>query len=150
MSVGDRQDSSSYIEKSDALGTLIIAGVRDSTVTVNKVAFAEGQDTDVLTLCYFDFNSSVPRSVSDRDLDAVRAAIRAGIPVSLVASTDNLGTEESNRNLAKKRAAAVADLLGLDSQKIAVVTKVTTNADNVTPMSRFSNRSVRAVLPRQR
>ena len=150
VSIGDREDSASYIEKSDALGTLIIAGVRDSTVTVNKVAFAEGQDGDVLTLCYFDFNSSVPRTVSDRDVDAVRAAIRAGVPVSLVASTDNLGTEESNRNLARKRAAAVVDLLGVDAQKISVVTKVTTNGDNATPMSRISNRSVRAVLSRQR
>lgn len=149
VSVGNREDSS-FVETSDNLGQLIIAGVRDSVVTVNKVAFTDSQEGDVLTLCYFDFNSSAPRSVSDRDLEAVRSAFRAGVAVSLVASTDNLGTEESNRNLAKKRAATVAELLGVDAQKISVVTKVTTNADNATPMSRISNRSVRAVLPRQR
>lgn len=147
VSVGKREDSA-YIEQSDFLGTPIMAGVLDSTVTVNKVAFANGQDGDVLTLCYFDFNSSVARSVSDRDIEAVRAAIRSGASVSLVASTDNLGTEESNRNLAKKRAAAVAELLGVDAQKVSIIIKVTANTDNATPMSRISNRSVRAILPR--
>ncbi|MBU3678045.1 MAG: hypothetical protein FGM32_00370 [Candidatus Kapabacteria bacterium] len=143
VSVGDRQVS-------DVQERFVIAGVRDSTVTIGKVAFTDIQDGDVRTLCYFDFNSSVPRTVSDRDVDAVRAAILAGSAVSFVASTDNLGTEESNRNLAKKRAAAVAELLGVDAQKISIVTKITSGADNATPMSRISNRSVRAVLPRQR
>ncbi|MFM8770901.1 MAG: hypothetical protein ACKOE4_02600 [Candidatus Kapaibacterium sp.] len=149
VSVG-KEDDSAFVQTSDHLGKAIFAGVRDSTITVNKVAFADTQEGDVLSLCYFDFNSSAPRSFSDRDVEVVRTAIRAGVAVSLVASTDNLGTEESNRNLAKKRAAAVAELLGVDAQKISVVTKVTTNADNATPMSRISNRSVRAVLPRQR
>ncbi|MEY3385712.1 MAG: OmpA family [Bacteroidota bacterium] len=130
---------------------ILKAGYYDSTVTLRRVvdSFVTGASLARI-LCYFDFNSSALLNVNERELDVVRAALRTGSEVTLVASTDNIGTVESNKGLARKRAEAVAELLGADASRIRFETIVTQDEVNRTPMGRVGNRCVRAIIKERR
>jgi hypothetical protein len=138
-SVGD-------VRSSDAAVRAVVEGIADESVEVRRLDGRQGED--LVTLSYFDFNSSSPRAVNQSQLDVVRAAVRNGSSVTLVASTDNIGTEESNRQLAQKRAQAVLTLLGVRSDRLSIRIDVTEDDANRSPMGRVSNRSVRASISR--
>jgi hypothetical protein len=83
--------------------------------------------------------------VDQGSLESVRTALRSGASVTLIASTDNIGTEESNRLLAQKRAQAVMNMLGR-SERVTIRIDVTADDANGSPMDRVFNRSVRALI----
>ncbi len=134
------------VRSSDATLRAIVEGIADESIDVRRLDGRQGEE--LVTLSYFDFNSSTPRMVSQSQLDVVRNALRSGASVTLVASTDNIGTIESNRQLAQKRAQAIVALIGVRSDRLNVRIDVTEDDANRTPMGRVSNRSVRASIAR--
>jgi outer membrane protein OmpA-like peptidoglycan-associated protein len=127
----------------DARVLVLMPSTAEKTIDVTTMDDRQGQD--VRTLSYFDFNSSAPKMVDQGSLEAVRTALRSGASVTLIASTDNIGTEESNRLLAQKRAQAVMNMLGR-SERVTIRIDVTADDANGSPMDRVFNRSVRAQI----
>jgi len=101
------------------------------------------------TLCYFDFNSSTIASFNEQAFAELSAAVAAGKGVELIATTDHLGTDASNADLASKRAAAAVERLltrGIPKDRITVGTYQSKARENSTPMDRIANRSVKIVI----
>lgn len=131
------------VASQDAQVRTLLASTEEKTVDVLTLDDRQGQD--VQTLSFFDFNSSTPKMIDQIGLETVRRALRSGASVTLIASTDNIGTEESNRQLAQKRAQAVMALFGR-SDRVTIRIDVTSDDANVSPMDRVFNRSVRALI----
>lgn len=132
------------VVSSDVVTRVLVAG-KEETTTLERELVADSSG-EIFTLSYFDFNSSIPRATSPQDLAKVRSALQRGQSITLLASTDNIGTEESNRMLAQRRAQSVLRLLGGSPDRVSIEVVVTDGSSNITPMGRVANRSVRAVV----
>ena len=135
------------VVSTDVASRTLVAGSEETTIIQRALTtHSAGQ---IYTLSYFEFNSSTPRATSPQDLAEVQSALQRGQSVTLIASTDNIGTEESNRMLAQRRAQSVIKLLGVSPDRVSIEVVVTDNASNASPMGRVANRSVRAVVRSQ-
>lgn len=101
------------------------------------------------TLCYFEFNSSTITSFNEQAFATLQQALANGKRVELVATTDHLGTDVSNAELAARRAAAALEKLqsmGITKNKIAIGTYQSKASENASPMDRIANRAVKIVI----
>ncbi|MEQ8518275.1 MAG: LysM peptidoglycan-binding domain-containing protein [Cytophagales bacterium] len=109
----------------------------------------ETTDRVVFENIYFDFNDFAIRKEAKKTLDDLASYLKSTdkVQVEIYANTDNLGTDEYNQELAKKRGIAVVSYLennGVDKSSI-VVNAVGANkpiASNETPIGRQLNRRV--------
>lgn len=77
----------------------------------------------VLRNLYFDFDKAVLKDSSFEELNRLEKMLsgNAGMTIAIVGHTDNIGTEEYNIDLSRRRANAVRDYLtskGLDTRRI--------------------------------
>ncbi|MFN4986524.1 MAG: OmpA family protein [Ignavibacteria bacterium] len=122
----------------------------DPRVTVRSAPVgqtANGQSP--LTLCYFEFNSSTIASFNEQAFAALKQAVASGKRVELIATTDHLGTDVSNADLASRRASAALDKLqamGIGKNKVVIGTYQSKASENASPMDRIANRAVKIVI----
>ena len=85
----------------------------------------ETTDRVVFENIYFDFNDYAIRKEAKKTLDDLASYLKSTdkVQVEIYANTDNLGTDEYNQELAKKRGIAVVSYLennGVDKSSIVV------------------------------
>ena len=122
----------------------------DPKTTVRSVPVGQAANGQApLTLCYFEFNSSMITSFNEQAFAALKQAVANGRRVELIATTDHLGTDVSNADLATRRAAAALDKLqsmGVAKNKVVIGTYQSKANENASPMDRIANRAVKIVI----
>ena len=79
----------------------------------------------------------------------MKQAVASGKRVELIATTDHLGTDVSNADLASRRASAALDKLqamGIGKNKVVIGTYQSKASENASPMDRIANRAVKIVI----
>ena len=138
--------------------TIVAKGVdcQDGRIDMNDIAAsfatristAHVQEIEDRTIIYFSYNSTsrLNNESVESYLDQVAArVIKSGESILLTGHTDNIGSDETNNALAKKRADTVKQYLisrGVSAGKIKVISKGKTEpiADNATEEGRAKNR----------
>lgn len=128
----------------------VVYSTFDPRVTVRSVPVGQAANGQApLTLCYFDFNSSTITSFNEQAFAALKQAVASGKRVELIATTDHLGTDVSNADLASRRASAALDKLqamGIGKNKVVIGTYQSKANENASPMDRIANRAVKIVI----
>lgn len=128
----------------------VVYSTFDPRVTVRSVPVGQAANGQApLTLCYFDFNSSTITSFNEQAFAALKQAVANGRRVELIATTDHLGTDVSNADLATRRAAAALEKLqsmGIAKNKVVIGTYQSKANENASPMDRIANRAVKIVI----
>lgn len=99
-------------------------------------------NNELMVLGFFEFDSdkllNFDKNVVEKAIfDAVR-----GKKVTIIPTTDNIGTPRYNRELAKRRADAALNLLKMNEETYSIEYPQNYFFDNATPMGRMFNRSV--------
>lgn len=128
----------------------VVYSTFDPRVTVRSVPVGQAANGQAsLTLCYFDFNSSTITSFNEQAFAALKQAVANGRRIELIATTDHLGTDVSNADLATRRAAAALEKLqsmGIAKTKVVIGTYQSKANENASPMDRIANRAVKIVI----
>jgi outer membrane protein OmpA-like peptidoglycan-associated protein len=95
-----------------------------------------------LILGYFDFDESEFSLINRTAVDEARKESAKGTTILIYPLTDNLGTDEYNNSLARKRAEAARKALGLPEGSIKVVFGHNISFNNQSPLGRSLNRSI--------
>jgi outer membrane protein OmpA-like peptidoglycan-associated protein len=110
-------------------------GSRDTSANAEKRG-------NVFVLGFFEFDRSEFSSVNQSALRKARKAVSSGRQIELIGLTDSLGGESYNRNLARKRTAAAAAMIGGESAKLEYSYPARSYFTNSNPLGRQYNRSV--------
>lgn len=113
-----------------------------------KVSTAHVQEVEDRTIIYFSYNSTSRlknESVEKYLKKVAERVIKSGESILLTGHTDNIGSDETNNMLGKKRADTIKEYLisrGVNAGKIEVKSKGKTEpiADNTTEEGRAKNR----------
>ncbi len=103
-------------------------------------------------LCYFDFNSYEVSLSIPEVLKLAQQAIGEGRKITLIPSTDFIGTEKFNKALAVNRAKAAIELVQsadrLNSELVSINYPDNFKYSNLTPIGRHLNRTVQVRIYR--
>ena len=117
---------------------VFIAADKDTTEKLYKTF----ERPEKAALGYFKFDRSSFDFVDQRVLEHAKEKARQGRKIIIYAYTDNLGSEEYNDDLARKRAKAAIDVLNIDPSQVRVIYPKTPPFNNASPLGRKLNRSV--------
>ncbi|GAB1429368.1 hypothetical protein MASR2M18_02000 [Ignavibacteria bacterium] len=99
-------------------------------------------DYEQYILGYFDFDGTEFSSVDSFSAERVRTALQSGKSVEIIGLTDDLGTEEYNKKLARQRVMSALKLLSAAENRVTSTILAPVFPRNQTPNSRTLNRSV--------
>lgn len=115
--------------------TILRKIIEDTVITGDK------QNKDKFILCYFDFNSSEIKYYDQRTLDYIRSHAKNGRKIEIYGYTDDLGEDEYNNRLARRRAESARDLIG-KVYKTDIIINNSYPFPNDSPYGRIQNRIV--------
>ncbi len=128
--------------KANTQKTITLRPVEERFVTnVNTVETQEEKYSQYI-LCYFDFDKAQPKIINRKILQTIQRAMSAGKKIEILPLTDNIGEENYNNNLAKKRAEAALKILRQNKIEAEVKYPDTFLYPNDTPVGRILNRTV--------
>lgn len=138
--------------------TIVAKGVdcQDGRIDINdiaasfttRVSTADVQEIEDRTIIYFSYNSTSRlknESVETYLKQVAERVIKSGESILLTGHTDNIGSDETNNMLGKKRADTIKQYLisrGVNAEKVKVLSKGKSEpiADNTTDEGRAKNR----------
>lgn len=145
-------DVSDYDEqhRSDTVSFSLEKNIISSALILNpkKTGGKTEKSPQEIIIGWCEFDRSAFYAVDREALAHVRKALEKGYRVEILPLTDNLGEEEHNASLARKRAQSALELLGSYPRQLEVVYSENPIFDNATPWGRKLNRTVLArILP---
>jgi outer membrane protein OmpA-like peptidoglycan-associated protein len=112
--------------------------INNSTTVINS----HNDSLNTFVLGFFDFDKSEFNSVNDYAIEEYKKAIEKGYEITLVSSTDNIGSPDYNRKLAQKRFDTALRLLKAKRNDVKFEYPEEYIFDNNFPHGRAYNRSV--------
>jgi len=128
----------------ETLPSLVEDTVSVSQLTIRKkrIERIAGREIERFNLLLFEFNDARVSTVNAKLLDSVRKHITPLTEVTVYGLTDELGAEDYNRDLSRRRAAEVAALLNVPQTRIIGSGEDSPKYWSKTPVSRGYNRTV--------
>ncbi|NQW29505.1 MAG: OmpA family protein [Ignavibacteria bacterium] len=115
-----------------------------SLLTLQKKRSERIADVEIerYSLILFGFNDVTIDGENERLLEYVKSRVRSKSVVKIIGMTDQLGSDEYNRSLSKRRALEVARILGLSEAKVEALGEDSPRFTNELPEGRAYNRTV--------
>ncbi|MFP4368864.1 MAG: OmpA family protein [Bacteroidota bacterium] len=114
----------------------------DTSYIIEEAPLTGTGEENEYILGFFDFNGESFTYIDESVITKVKQAIEKGRKVSIIAYTDNLGTEAYNRTLSRERANSALEILGLPAGSAEIIIPEGYLIENDTPYGRMMNRSV--------
>lgn len=128
--------------KFNAKKNVKLTPIEERINTEHNIYNSEGKDYSQYILCYFDFDNDKPKIINHDVLNLVKKAIEDGKNIVLLPLTDNIGEQDYNKKLAKKRTDAALKLLDGRGSNCSVLYPEGYVFTNATPSGRMLNRTI--------
>lgn len=127
----------------DFYDAVSIKQILDSkTENINNKLLLNDNKSDLYFIAFNSFDNANPYMINPEAKSIIENAVASGKKVEIYGLTDNLGTEEYNINLSEKRVTNLLKKMGIDTEKITIMSAEKYFFENNSPLGRFLNRSV--------